>query len=74
MAFYCNGLKGVCKCDILCVDCKHFDNSGGKYVQTNADRIRAMSDEELAEFLTEEKWKCDNWRVCKECPRAMPFF
>ena len=37
--------------------------------QTNADRIRAMSDEEWVDFLTEEKWKCDNYRVCKECPR-----
>ena len=36
---------------------------------TNADRIRSMSDEELADFLTEEKWKCDNYRVCRECPR-----
>jgi hypothetical protein len=40
-----------------------------KRKQTNADRIRAMSDEELADFLTEEKWKCVNYRVCRECPR-----
>ena len=40
-----------------------------KKPKTNADRIRAMTDEELADFLTEEKWKCDNYRVCKECPR-----
>ena len=39
-------------------DCRHFRQ------KTNADRIRAMSDEELAE------WLCDN-RYCiepKECP------
>jgi len=36
---------------------------------TNADRIWAMSVEELADFLTEEKWRCDNYRVCRECPR-----
>lgn len=37
--------------------------------QTQADRIRAMSDEELADFLAEEKWKCVSYRVCKECSR-----
>lgn len=39
-----------------CSDCNLFDNSGGEYRDlptTNADRIRAMSDEELADFLTE---------------------
>ena len=36
---------------------------------TNADRIRAMSDEELAEFLCKETWVCDRYAVCKECPR-----
>lgn len=48
MAFYCNGKQGICDCDILCADCKFYDDKGGKDVQTNADRIRAMSDEELA--------------------------
>lgn len=36
---------------------------------TNADRIRAMSDEELADFLTKENWICDKYAVCKKCPR-----
>lgn len=61
MAFYCNGKKDICDCDALCADCKYFDNTGGKKVPTNADRIRAMSDEELA----------DNWMrdfvVCHRC-------
>ena len=35
--------------------------------QTNADRIRAMSDEELAKFLEEESWICAN-QVCRKCP------
>ena len=51
MAFYCNGLKDVCTCDILCADCKYYDDTGGKQVQTNADRIRAMSDREMATDL-----------------------
>ena len=51
MAFYCNGKKGICDCDFLCQDCTYFDNSGGKHIPTNADRIRAMSDEELAHEL-----------------------
>ncbi len=40
-----------------------------KRKQTNADCIRAMRDEELAVFLAEGKWKCENYRVCQECPR-----
>ena len=38
--------------------------------QTNADRIRAMSDEELAEFLEDETWMCESYDVCHECPRV----
>ena len=67
MAFYCNGKKGVCDCDILCADCKFCDDTGGKNVQTNADRIRAMSDEELVEFLGEYQFAdmCDEG--CEAC-------
>lgn len=66
MTFYCNGKNGVCYCDILCADCKFYDDSGGKYVQTNADRIRAMTDDELAVFI------CDRVDTCsaKRCPGA----
>ena len=59
MAFYCNGKKDICECDILCADCKHYDNTGGKKWQTNADRIRAMSDEELANWLDYMYGRCD---------------
>lgn len=38
--------------------------------QTNADRIRAMSDEELAEFLEDETWMCESYDFCHECPRV----
>lgn len=48
MAFYCNGKKGICDVDFLCADCAYYDDSGGMQVQTHADRIRAMTDEELA--------------------------
>lgn len=35
---------------------------------TNADRIRAMSDEELAEFLQDAKFYCQ--RNCEKCLRG----
>ena len=37
-------------------------------VQTNADRIRAMSDEELAAFIEGESWMCGTYDSCDECP------
>lgn len=65
MAFYCNGKKDMCDCDILCADCDFYDNTGGKKFQTNADRIRAMRDEELAIFL------CGKIECCAiYCPGA----
>ncbi len=52
MAFYCNGKNGVCDSYPICQKtCECFDGSGGKHINTNADRIRAMSDEELAKFI-----------------------
>ena len=40
----------------LCKDCEHFDGSGGQHmeIKTNADRVRAMSDEELAAWAINE--------------------
>lgn len=39
--------------------------------QSNADRIRSLSDEELAEFLERKTpwYRCDNckWESCKDC-------
>ena len=59
--------------------CKKFEEPGytswcvlgpcAHQTPSNADRIRAMSDEELADFITEAKWECRNYRECKECPR-----
>ena len=62
MAFYCNGKKDVCVCRNDCDNCQYFDNSGGKEIttkkiMTNVDRIRAMTDEELAKFLAEVEYR-----------------
>lgn len=62
MSFYCNGKKDMYSCDILCADCEYYDNTGGAKITTNADRIRAMRDDELAEFLTHI-----NPTNCKDC-------
>lgn len=55
MSFYCNGMKGICtemKTTRYCpMDCKFSDGTGGHHVETNGDRVRSMTDEELAEFL-----------------------
>lgn len=54
--FYCNGKKDFCEDHDRCSkNCRYFDCSGGEYREvpmTNADRIRAMRYEELAEFLS----------------------
>lgn len=53
--FYCKGKKDFCEDYDRCLtNCRYFDGSGGGYRKvpmTNANRIRAMSDEELADFL-----------------------
>ena len=44
---------------------------GGEYYSkptTNVDRIRAMSDEELEDFLFTEEWLCDTYGSCFVCP------
>ena len=48
--------------------CRATSNCENK-VFTNADRIRSMTDEELADLLMNEMWKCDKYAVCRECPR-----
>lgn len=44
------------------------DNNVGDSPMTNGDKIRAMSDEELAEFLLKEKWSCGG-QSCSYCGR-----
>ena len=58
---YCNGKKGFCShCDgekePVChsFNCEFIDNSGCEYIEipnTNYDRIRSMSVDEMAKFL-----------------------
>ena len=56
---------GLNLCDRCAADCRHERNPNeivvgcGMYKppMTNADRIRAMSDEELANFLAEEQYR-----------------
>ena len=51
--------NGIVGCIFMDADCK----KGEKYEPyTNADRIRAMSDDELAEFL----YDCEFLHICKE--------
>ena len=50
MAYYCKGKRQICENPAKCSGCRYFDSTGG-YDATNADRIRAMSDEELAELF-----------------------
>ena len=45
-----------------CSECKGFSKYEYEKIQTNADIIRAMSDEELCKFLGEYKF-CD---ICEE--------
>ena len=52
--FFCYGKKDFCENTDLCIECPHFARGGGDYREapmTNADRIRAMSDEELVGFI-----------------------
>lgn len=72
--YFCYGKKDFCtslRCDR---ECPHYDGSGGDYLDappTNAERIRAMSDEELANLLTDYS-NNDGWvteigrKICYE--------
>lgn len=52
--FFCYGKKDFCDITMCDIDCLHFDGSGGENretYQTNAERIRAQSDADLAKEL-----------------------
>ena len=51
-----------CKGFVSSLDGKFYPHVDGSFMppMTNADRIRAMSDEELAEFLAEEQFRIAN--------------
>ena len=69
MAYFCNGKKGICtEAYEDCEDCGYFNGTGGHRVQavtTNADHIRGMTDEELAQTLAA---MCKNTVICDYCP------
>lgn len=77
LRLYCHGKKDFCDDPHCCNErCEFYDGSGSEYieqqteeepakVQTNGDRIRAMSDEELADFLNTVN-VCDT-RTNEEC-------
>jgi hypothetical protein len=71
MAFYCNGKKDLCDCDILCADCQHYDNTGGKKWQTNADRFRAMSDDEQQRCVR-KFWEIEDFADWLQQPAEVP--
>ena len=63
MPFFCYNKKDYCDHSENCDNCDVWVlGKGGKEVPTNADRIRAMSDKELVDFLGEYRF-CD---ICDE--------
>ena len=50
------------------LDSGYWESDKDTNVLTNADRIRAMSDEELAEFLSKADFYCKG--NCKKCLRG----
>ena len=52
--------KGICR---TC-------NGSGEKSMTNADRIRAMTDEELAEFIRDISYQCQSASVGSHCLRC----
>ena len=61
--FFCNGADAECACPILCADCSSADWTGGTEIKTNADHIRSMTDEELAEWMEAHNVSCG---ICSE--------
>lgn len=54
--FFCYALNDFCGRDTFCNECEVYDGTGGECrdtEQTNADHIRSMTDEELAEWMSE---------------------
>ena len=63
------GNCGECERRYFCdIDPDKCDEWADPTPMTNADRIRAMSDEELAEFLQDAKFYCQ--RNCEKCLRG----
>lgn len=68
MPFFCYNKNDYCDHSDNCNDCDVWVNGlGGKDVPSNADRIRAMSDEELAVFL----WEFDKEEIARATEYAI---
>jgi hypothetical protein len=81
--FFCFGKDDFCDDTSGCLNCDFYNCSGGEEreaIDTNADHIRAMTDEELAAFLMELMFKtpcfgegvfpyhpCPQDQDCKKC-------
>lgn len=67
------GLEVRYPCSPVCAlfgDCvSAFEAQKKAKIQTNADRIRNMSNEELADYLCEEPWRCQRGIPCERCAR-----
>ena len=64
MSYMCNSCKH--KNTVVCIHCKSCERYEKKReeMQTNADRIRGMTDEELTRFFA-ENCGCDDWCMHK---------
>jgi len=62
---FCYGKQDYCD-KALCNGCEVYDGSGAEYqkIETRADRIRSMSDEELADFMNKEHDFCKSLPKC----------
>lgn len=70
MVFYCNNKKDYCDNPLDCDNCDVWVlGKGGKFVPSHADRIRAMSDEELAEWMAE----CNAFGEYAEASQWLPW-
>ena len=51
-------------------ECDQFNRQIGNKAMTHADRIRAMSDEELAEFIRDVSYECQDAYCGHHCSRC----
>lgn len=71
----CATCKRSSKADgwVVCANCIHNNSRKDRYEpMTNGDKIRAMTDEELAEYLSNVHYcptpsPCDPTKNCKDC-------
>lgn len=73
MILFCNGKKGFCyEADCSGEKCPHYNGTGGYYVKTNGEQIRAMNDAELADWIMHMFTVCSCCAVCDSCENPPP--